>query len=309
MLSEIRMVTVGVSDLPRALRFYEQALAHRVLEQGEVPPATARFWRAQSLEALSYAILAADDSGQGRVRLVAGEPPRPHVWAGADPYASSGYFALNYRCRDLKKQLERIAAAGGQPGRPTRWQVSEQVVVQDSMNQDPDGTHLDLFFYEKGGELRGALLSEVSVLQTVAIATRALERSKRFWEALGFEELFDRVLDFPELKELLHTSEPVRIRNANLMKDGRIVPGRIEMFSYLGMEGRPEQRLAEKARPPAAGILMVSLKSTDLPSDAALIERAGGRVVGRMQGERPGFGRGEALLAEGPDGEAIELIG
>ncbi|GIX32223.1 MAG: hypothetical protein KatS3mg125_0179 [Lysobacterales bacterium] len=309
MLSEIRMVTVGVSDLARSLRFYEHALAHRLLEQGEVPPATASFWRARHPDALRYAILAADDSGLGRLRLLASPRSEPHYWSGADRFAASGYYALNYRCQDLAERLSCIAEAGGKPGKPTRWQVSEQVIVEDSMNADPDGTHLDLFCYEKGGELRGPLSTPVSVLQTVAIATRDLERSKRFWEALGFVELFDRVLDFPELQQLLNSPEPVRIRNANLMKDGRIVPGRIEMFCYLGVGERPEQRLADKARPPASGILMVSLLSDDPEADGALIERAGGRIIARMSGLRPGFGRGRALLAEGPDGEAIELIG
>ncbi len=309
MLSEIRMATVGVSDLAGALRFYERALDHRLIEQGEVPPATASFWRARDPAGLRYAILAADDSGQGRLRLLAGERPASHLWEGADLPAASGYYALNYRCRDLARQLQRIAASGGKAGKPARWQVSEQVVVLDSMNTDPDGTHLDLFQYEKGGELRGALGTAVSVLQTVAIATRDLERSKRFWQALGFQELFDRVLDFPELQQLLGSSGPVRIRNANLMKDGSIVPGRVEMFTYLEVGDRPEQRLADKARPPVAGILMVSLLSSDLDADAASIARAGGKIIARMSGPRPGFGRGLALLAEGPDGEAIELIG
>lgn len=309
MLSEIRMVTVGVSDLALALRFYGSALDYRLVEQGEVTPATASFWRARDPAGLRYAIVAADDSAQGRLRLLAGERPAGHFWDGANLRAASGYYALNFRCRDLAARLRRIAASGGRAGTPTRWQVSEQVVVLDSMNADPDGTHLDLFQYEKGGELRGVLHTEVSVLQTVAIATRDLERSKRFWQALGFQELFDRVLDFPELQQLLGSNGPVRIRNANLMKDGSIVPGRIEMFSDLGAGDRPEQRLAERARPPAAGILMVSLLSSDLDADAATIVRAGGKLVGRMSGARPGFGRGLAVLAEGPDGEAIELIG
>ncbi|MDW8480178.1 MAG: hypothetical protein RML12_10810 [Xanthomonadales bacterium] len=306
MLSEIRLATVGVASLEAAIAFYREALGYRLLECGAVPPATASFWRASTSAPLTYAILAADESGQGRLRLLAGNPPGEPVWAGIEGLSGTGYYALNFRCRDLDGQLRRIAAAGGRAGRAVRWTVSERVTVLDSMNADPDGTHLDLFCYERGGELRGPLLTEVSVLQTVAIASADVDRSRRFWEALGFRELFDRVLDFPELAALLGSPRPLRLRNANLIKDGTIVPGRIEMFAVL--DGPPPRPLAARARPPARGILMVSLLCGDLAAAARAIAEAGGRVLGEFSGERPGFGRGRALLAEGPDGEAIELV-
>jgi catechol 2,3-dioxygenase-like lactoylglutathione lyase family enzyme len=202
MVSEVRIATLGVSDLERSIAFYRDALAWRLIASGAVDPALAPLLRCTPEHAGRWAVLAADDSGLGRVRLVAFDPPGERLWTEANRYAGSGYYALNFRCRDARASMARIVAAGGHAAHaPSYWEVSEQVAVWDSISDDPDGTRLDLFSYERGGELRGPLHTEVSVLQTVAIATRDIPRSRRFYEGLGFRELFDRVLDFPELQQ------------------------------------------------------------------------------------------------------------
>jgi catechol 2,3-dioxygenase-like lactoylglutathione lyase family enzyme len=310
MVSEVRIATLGVSDLERSIAFYRDALGWRLIASGAVDPALAPLLRSAPEHAGRWAVLAADDSGLGRVRLVAFDPPGERLWTEANRYAGSGYYALNFRCRDARASMARIVAAGGHAAHaPSYWEVSEQVAVWDSISDDPDGTRLDLFSYERGGELRGPLHTEVSVLQTVAIATRDVARSRRFYEGLGFRELFDRVLDFPELQQLLGADRPVKIHNVNLMKDGNIVPGRVEMFAYLGIEDVLEAPLGPLAHPPRLGILSIGFDSDDLDADLAALMALGARPIARMAvPDWPGYGAAEVAIVAGPDGETIEVV-
>lgn len=309
MLSEVKAVTLGVSDLQRACAFYAKALGYHVREQGELSPALAPLWRFDPALKGRYAVLAADDSGLGRIRLVAFDQPGERLWNAGNLYNGSGYYALNFRCRDARATMRAITAAGGSSAHePSYWEVSEQVAVRDSINDDPDGIRLDVFSYEKGGELRGPLQTEVSVLQTIAIATRDVARSSAFYQALGFEVLFDRVLDFPELQTLLGTDRPVRIHNVNLIKDGHIVPGRVEMFAYLDMEHLPDAPLRDKAVPPNLGILSATMASSDLEADIAALVQLGGELIARTTVRLPGFGQCDTATLFGPDGEQLELF-
>lgn len=310
LLSEVRMATLGVSQLDRAVQFYKQALAYRCIERGPVDQALAPLWQFEPDQALEYAVMAADDSGRGRIRLVAGEHPGRPIWTRANRMTATGSYALNFRCRDIHEQLQRIGEAGGEAaGRPHFWEVNDEVHVYDSMSADPDGTQLDLFSYARGGDLRGALETPVSVIQTVALAVADVEASGRFYKAMGFVELFDRVLDFDGLGDMLGVDRPVKIHNVNLMKDGRIVPGRVEMFSYLDSGLPPPQPVTATAVPPNLGLLSFSLLTTDAEAVTAALEALGGRRIGRAENVSvPGFGRVGISALLGPDGERIELI-
>lgn len=310
MVTEVRIATLGVSDLDRSIGFYREALGFEVVARGAIAPELAPLLRGAPGGRGDFAVLAADDSGLGRIRLLAFDPPGERLWTEANRYAGTGYYALNFRCRDARAAMARIEAAGGHAAHePSFWEVSDQVAVWDSISDDPDGIRLDLFSYERGGELRGPLRTEVSVLQTVAIATRNVERSRRFYEGLGFRELFDRVLDFPELAQLLGADRPVRIHNVNLMKDGRIVPGRVEMFAYLGIDDIPEQPLGPVAHPPRIGILSIGFDSDDLEADLERLAALGARSMARATvSDWPGYGAAEVAVVAGPDDEAIEVV-
>ena len=309
MLSEVKLVTLGVSDLDRALSFYADALGYRVQTRGDIDPQLAALWRFDPALSGRWAVIAPDDSGLGRIRLLQFNAPGQRLWTADNLYNGSGYYALNFRCRDALATLQAITAAGGSSAHePSYWEVSEQVAVRDSINDDPDGIRLDVFSYERGGELRGALDTEVSVVQTIAIATRDVPRSVAFYQALGFETLFDRVLDFPELQELLGTDRPVKIHNVNLIKDGHIVPGRVEMFAYLEMDHLPDAPLRDAAVPPNIGILSASLHSSDIAADLAHVQSLGAQLIARQLADLPGVGRCEVATLFGPDGEQLELF-
>lgn len=308
MLSEVKLVSLGVSDLDRACAFYESAMGYHVKQNGNIPAQVAALWRFEPGLKGRFAIIAADDSGMGRIRLLGFDAPGERLWNASNLYNGSGYYALNFRCRDALHTMNAIGLAGGKSNHePSYWEVSDNVAVRDSINDDPDGIRLDVFSYERGGDLRGPLETDVSVLQTVAIATRDVPRSVAFYRGLGFEVLFDRELDFPELQALLGTDRPVKIHNVNLIKDGHIVPGRIEMFGYQDMEHLPDAPLRDKAVPPNIGILSASLSSSDLDADITQLVSLGGELVAKAHVDLPGVGRCSAATVFGPDGELLEL--
>lgn len=308
MLSEVKMITLGVSDLDQACAFYASAMGYHVKEMGNVSSALAPLWRFDPSLKGRYVVIAADDSGLGRIRLVDFDAAGQRLWNPDNLYNGTGYYALNFRCRDALDTMHAITAAGGSSGHePSYWEVSDEVAVRDSINDDPDGIRLDVFSYERGGDLRGPLDTNVSVLQTIAIATRDVPRSVAFYRALGFEILFDRKLDFPELQALLGTDRPVKIHNVNMIKDGHIIPGRVEMFAYLEMEHLPDAPLRDQAMPPNIGILSASLASTDLDADVTHLQSLGGELVARARIKLPGVGDCHAATVFGPDGELLEL--
>jgi catechol 2,3-dioxygenase-like lactoylglutathione lyase family enzyme len=309
-ISEVRIATLGVADIDRALAFYDGALGYRCIEQGVVADELAQAWRTPTGVRLRHATIAVDDSGIGRLRLVsaiAGGGRR--LWSAANAIAATGFYALNFRVRSVETTLERVVrCGGGAPRAPSRWEVSPEVAVIDSICDDPDGIRLDLFAYTRGAELRGPLLTDVSTLQTVAIQTADIARSVGFYSALGFRVLFDRTLDFPELAELLGVRAPITIHNVNLMKDGSVIPGRVEMFAYLQPRPAAFTPLSDLAHPPNHGIIGASFETLDLERALRALVGLGARPVGRYEGSVPGIGKGRVATVLGPDGEQLELI-
>ena len=90
MVSEVKLVTLGVSDLERACAFYTRSLEYRLVESGTVPTALAPLWRFDPALKGRYAIMAADDSGLGRIRLVQFDAPGQRLWSEAIRYTGSG---------------------------------------------------------------------------------------------------------------------------------------------------------------------------------------------------------------------------
>jgi catechol 2,3-dioxygenase-like lactoylglutathione lyase family enzyme len=312
MLTEVRLATLGVGSLERAIEFYAAALDYRCESRGMVDSELANCWGFDALVPLEWAVLAADASGLGRLRLLArvDQAPLPSLWTRANARTGVGYFALNFRAQSVHACRPKIIAAGGSaPHAPSFWEVSEQVSVWDSISQDPDGIRLDIFSYEKGAELRGPLETPVSVLQTVALASRQIDRSVAFYQALGFQTLFDRTLNFPELAQLLDLDGEVEIRNVNLMKDGSVVPGRVEMFCHSNVQD-PEHNLSALARPGAAlGILAMSFEAPDIAIASAALQRLGARKIADYEGQLPGFeGQVRMQTLFGVDQERLELI-
>ncbi len=310
LFSEVRMATIGVADLDQARNFYTAALGYEPSEFGRVAAPVAEFWASPDQLAIDYCVMAADETGRGRIRLVSADAPGQQLFTPSNRMSATGCYALNFRTRDIHRQLAEIRSAGGQVGdEPHFWEVNDQVHVYDSMSSDPDGTCLDLFSYARGGELRGELSTQVSVIQTVALAVADARRSRDFYRRLGFLELFDRELDFPGLQDMLGIDRPVRIHNINLIKNGDIVPGRVEMFCYLDTGEEPAP-LTGHAHPPNHGILSFSIETSHLDQALEVITAAGGDPVASLNApaELPGFGAARGVMVLGPDGERIELV-
>ncbi len=308
MLSEVRSVTLGVSNLDRALAFYGQGLGFEPLARGPIPAAAGEAWRLPPELDGEVAQLAVNGAPQGQLRLMSFNSPGRPVWNSANRLAGDGFYAVNLRARDLPLLMPQLHARGASgPDQPQRWQVSEEVEVWDSISFDPDGIALDIFSYIRGGDLRGPLDTEVSVVQTVAIATHDVQRCVDFYGCLGFEVLFDLRLE--GLEELLHVPPGISIHNVNMMKDGSVVPGRVECFRYHGADLPAAQPLANQARPPNLGILAITLESDDLEGESELVLQAGGQQLCKpVQVELPSYGAVHLQSFLGPDGEMLEIL-
>jgi len=243
-----------------------------------------------------------------RLLSVAEAEPGDLIWDAGAELAGDGFYAVNLRVSDLHALLPRLEREGVDiPGDPYFWEVSEEVAVWDSMSRDRDGVFLDLFAYQRGGELRGELAGEVSVVQTIAIATHDVERCREFYGKLGFDVLFD--LHLEGLEELLHVPPGISIHNVNMMKDGEIVPGRVECFRYHGEDLPPAYPLRDRAAPPRRGILAATLETVNLTASDLELQAAGAVPISdSVETDLPGYGPIRLRTYFGPDGECLEVI-
>lgn len=312
-LSEVRTVTLGVADLTRALDLYSGVLGFEVLARSPVSMPLAQAWEVPPGVGAEVALLAQPGTEAGRLRLLAFDPPGERIWRAEDRLCGDGLFAVNLRARDVRALLPRLRAAGCDvPDEAVFWEVSEEVAVWDSMSCDPDGIHLDVFTYVRGGEKRGPLAGNVSEVQTVAIATHDVGRCAHFYRSLGFDVLFD--LHLENLEDLLDVPSGVVVHNVNLIKTDsetgeRTIPGRVECFRYLG-PGLPAARsLRDRSRPPRRGILAIGFETADLATADRRLREAGALPAGEaVFVDLPGEGPSSLARYRGPDGETIELI-
>jgi hypothetical protein len=93
-----------------------------------------------------------------------------------------------------------------------------------------------------------------------------MARAAAFYRGLGYEILFDKTFD--QLNDFFGVPPGSALHNINLIKDGTVIPGRVELFKYLGIDDTRRFRLAEQAVPPRIGVLSASFATNDL--EAAL---------------------------------------
>lgn len=307
MISEVRIVTMSVTDLQRALNFYGEVIGYTVLAEGAVPDSLREAWRVPEGVEGAMALLAADDSGTGMLRIIQYSGDRDSIWNEDNQLFGNGFDLINFRGRDIKQLLPEMIAAGATgDSEPTFWDVSDDVSVLDSITKDPDGIRLDIFTYTKGGELRGPLNTRVSPVQTIAVCTHDIEKCRAFYGGLGFEVLFDKKIE--HLGDFLGHPPGVYLHNVNMIKDGTIIPGRVEMFKYVGIDDDKRINLTEKAVPPNIGLLSASFETTDLSAAMDLFRmRGASKIAEPVDVDMPGLGMIQLATFTGPDGECLEI--
>lgn len=311
LVSEVRIANVSVGSLDRAIDLYSGVLGLEVIARGRLPTELAGPWRIPPGMGGEMALLAAGAERTGMLRLVEFDAPGDPIWTKADQLSGNGFWALNYRVNDIRELLPALLDAGVTgSGQAKNWSITDEVEVWDSITTDPDGVHLDIYSYERGAELRGGpLAGPVSPLQTIAACVHDLARTRRFYEGLGFQVLWERTID--ELDDFLDIPPGTSLHDANLVRDPSIMPGRIELFRFLdtGVVSLPDPApLTHRAVPPARGILSVSLETSDLDEASELLTCLGATAIATpVQVVLPGLGNSGVAAFRGPEGECLEL--
>jgi hypothetical protein len=269
--------------------------------------AVAEAWRIPSGVAGRFAVMGLPGIESGMLRLVEWTPAGEHVWAAPARPQDLGPYALNFRVKDIQAAWIRLGQSGArEKSKPAYWEVNENIAAWDSQCYDPDGTLLDVF--QVVGEIERTLGPfadgcDSTEIQTLALHCSDARGSESFYQALGFETLYDRVIDHRD--EFFSLPEGTRLHNINLIKPGPHPNGRIELAQYIGSRGRSSRA---RTIPPNRGPLMMSLKVANLELASMRLKNLGAKPIGAARYDSPPFGAVMAATFFGPDDEVIEVF-
>ena len=307
MFSELEVTTVAVSDLQASIDFYCGVFGYGA--DGTVTlsgPDLERVWQMPAGTRAECAVLGPPGSTTGLLRLVSFDQKGERIWREYERRQDYGHYALNIRVADIAAVLDRIAAHGGQRrSGPTRWSPSPQLPAWDSLSYDPDGVLLDVFQIDAAADSPLADFDEdCSEIQTVAIHVSEARKSATFYGALGYVELYDKLVE--GLEEFFGLPAGTALHNINLYVLDQPACGRVELAQYVGFPGRQQR---ERAVPPNLGILSASIRTDDLTAAATHLRALGAEPVSEAaQLDLPPYGPARVQGYFGLDGEVLELF-
>lgn len=307
MISEIRQSTVSVSDLAASRQFYEKVFDYVVHAEGSVSGAAfQQLWSLPDKSVGEVLVIGPRDASSGLLRLVRFDTPGNLYWGDYSKMNDYGHYALNMRVPKIHDAIAAITGNGGHSkSEPNYWTVTPTLSAWDSLSYDPDNIMLDVFELEPAP---GSVLSDYdgrpSSLQTVAIHSSDACRSARFYAALGYRPMYDKLLE--NMESFFHLPNGTALHNINMMVPAEPGIGRLEIAQYVGWPGRSQR---DRAVPPALGVLGISLETDDLDSTEVLLKSIGTEPAGeRVETGMPGLGTIAARSYFGPDDERLEFF-
>ena len=308
MFSEIKLVTLGVADLDRSIAFYSDAFGFAEISRTRVDrEALTEAWRIPAGIAGRFAVMGIPGLESGMLRLVEWTPSGEHVWAAPARCQDLGAYAVNFRVKEISAAWNLLGQSGArEKSKPTYWEVEQNIAAWDSQCYDPDGTLLDVF--QVVGEIERTLGPfvpghDASEIQTVAIHCSDARRSESFYRGLGFEPLYDRVIE--HLWSFLGLPPGTKVHNINLIMGGKRPNGRIELAQYIGLPGKS---LKARTAPPGRGPIMVSLQAENMDRAAIRLKNLGAKPIASARYDSPPFGDVLAATWFGPNDEVIEVF-
>jgi catechol 2,3-dioxygenase-like lactoylglutathione lyase family enzyme len=308
MFSEIKLVTVAVRDLDRAIAFYADALGFEEISRTRVDhEALASAWRVPAGVAGRFAVMGIAGIESGMLRLVEWTPAGDHVWASPARPQDLGAYSVNFRVKDLAAAWNLLGQSGArEKSKPTYWEAEQNIAAWAAQCQDPDGTTLDVC--QVMGEIERTLGPfarghDASEVQSVVIHCADARRSEAFYRALGFEPLYDRVIE--HLWTFLGLPTGTKVHDIHLLMPGERPNGRVELVQYVGLQGRSLKR---RSAPPGRGPQMISMRVADLDLASTTLKNLGGKPIGRARYDSPPFGPVSSATFFGPSDEVIEVF-
>ena len=308
MFSEIKLVTVAVQDLDRAIAFYADALGFEEISRTRVDhEALAAAWRIPAGVSGRFAIMGIKSIESGMLRLVEWTPAGEHIWAPPSRPIDLGAHSVNFRVKDIAAAWNQLGQCGArEKSKPTYWETEQNIATRTAHCHDPEGTTVDVC--QVTGEIQRALGPfarghDASEVQSVVIHCADARRSEAFYRALGFEPLYDRVIE--HLWTFLGLPTGTKVHNIHLIMPGERPNGRVELVQYVGVKGRS---LKARSAPPSRGPSMISMRVGDLDLACTTLKNLGAKPIGRCRYNAPPFGLVSAATFFGPSDEVIEIL-
>jgi catechol 2,3-dioxygenase-like lactoylglutathione lyase family enzyme len=310
---------LGVSDLPRMRRFFEEVAGWRVIKTGKLDRATLDFLAPNSKSG-RYAVIRSDDYPQGWVRLIELEGvERAVARPNAQAWDTGGVFSLMTRSQDAERNLrdaERLGwTAYNEPYDFAFGDIAAygRLELRNLVLRGPDGVNVAIYQWRnpkrEDAPPAGAVSKAFNAMQMVA----DLDRAVAFYQGtLGFR-LYQRgsFVD-PEPRSTnfalpINLSTSVRRDYAILIPQGaKDEAGRVELMQFVGLEGR---RLSAAPRLSDRGIASLIYPVRDLDERlSALRDKGVAPLVGPAQIELPPYGVVRAATIVSPDGALLTLV-
>jgi len=318
MLSAIQWVSLGVSDLERALELYRDVIGFRFDDHYELSDTLRAFWSLDSGTTGEIIELSSRGYPAGRLRLLALSPtPKIKVRSdeqrtGTDSALDIGPKAIDFYVKPpIDAAIGLIERAGYRArSRPIKHEIDGQV-SEELLFTGPDDVPLLLMIghVHKAELLRpGSPESDFSEIATISIVGGEVARSRAFYrDALGLETLTDAPTA-PEHRDLVCdlTGVPRGTDIHWLLYAGAAEPsGKILVVHFGALSTR---RLTGRMHPGHLGFGLLTHVTNDLDATAIRLERGGFVLDAPPTQIDLGPRRCRALLVRGPNEELLEIL-
>ncbi len=313
MITAMRSVTVGVSDLEAALRLFHGVMGLAIEQREELPAARAAAWGLPPGTGGEWAELSCRGYPVGRLRLLQLHPVPSEVVrrdtqiGGPDSPLDIGPKAIDFYVRSPAEIWWReLVDAGCIARSPPVRHVIGGLESEEAVLFGPDGVPLLIMVGHRHppSQMRaGTPHGNYSEVPTVSVVAGDLAATRRFYgEALGLHAAQDAETpaEFREqVNRLVGIPHGSRVRFL-LYQDPAEPSGKILLVHFGGASQR---RLSGRMHPRRLGVALYTHGSSDL---AALEHRV--RAAGAVIVQAPAdAGDCRVLLVRGPNEELFEF--
>jgi len=320
MVSAIESVTIGVSDIERALALFRDRMGYRVELDVRASVNLLAAWKLPVHEDVRLVTLSADGHGAGRIRLARfPDPPQATTRLDFGPGApdrptDAGPKALDiYTGAPIATAVDALTAAGCLArSAPERFEIGEND-TEEAILSGPDGVPLLVMVghaHQAGARRFAPAAGCFSEVATVSIVASDLDASRRFYEeALGWVHERTDIELRGEHRDaacrLFGVPEGTRVHFA-LYREPRQPSGKVVLVHFYDRTTGP---LRHPMKPGQLGLALFTCRCASLDSLSARLGRAGGQVVSVIQHVAVDAGEPcREMLVRGPSGELFEFV-
>ncbi len=316
MASAMQSVTVGVSDMEKALALFRDAMDLQVESDVAASPDLCAAWQLPPESTARLVEVSCAGYPMGRLRLAAFDPvPTEHVrldHGGADSTTDVGPKAIDFYVPDPIGDAIAVLEEAGYRRRsePTKWHIGKSI-SEELLFSGPDGMPMLLMVGHRHdpGQIRtlpaGTTFSEIA---TTSIVCGDLAASRRLYgEGLGLESGTDNEVT-DEYRELACnlTGAPQGSRiHLLLYKQADEPSGKVLLVHFFEASTR---RLTGRMRPGRLGVSLFTHLAPDLDDLKAKIEGPGVDIVTPPTSVATASGIQRLMLVKGPNEELLEFV-